>query len=69
MSKNNFDNMNPMYGVYNEIEKIIKSVIIKYNYIVEQNESFESSRNADGYLAIINNRDSYDSYQYIINKK
>ena len=46
MSKNNFDNMNPMYGVYNEIEKIIKSVIIKYNYIVEQNESFESSRNA-----------------------
>ena len=64
MSKNNFDNMNPMYGVYNEIEKIIKSVIIKYNYIVEQNESFESSRNADGYLAIINNRDSYDSYQY-----
>ena len=64
MSKNNFDNMNPMYGVYNEIEKIIKSVIIKYNYIVEQNESFESSRNADGYLAIINNRDNYDSYQY-----
>ena len=64
MSKNNFDNMNPMYGVYNEIEKIIKSVIIKYNYIVEQNESFESSRNADGYLAIINNRDTYDSYQY-----
>ena len=24
MSKNNFDNMNPMYGVYGEIEKIIK---------------------------------------------
>lgn len=64
MSKNNFDNMNPMYGVYGEIEKIIKSVIVKYNYIMEENESFESSRNADGYLAIINNRDSYDSYKY-----
>lgn len=64
MSKNNFDNMNPMYGVYGEIEKIIKTIIIKYNNVAEAGETFESSRNADGYLSIINNRDTYDSYQY-----
>lgn len=64
MSKNNFDNMNPMYGVYGELEKIIKSVIVKYNYIAETEETFESSRSADGYLSIINNKDTYDSYKY-----
>lgn len=64
MSRNNFNNMNPMYGVYGEIEKIMKSIIVKYNYMADNNETLESSRNADEYLSIINNKDRYDTYKY-----
>ena len=63
MSDNNFLKMNPLDGVFNELKKIIDTIVIKYNYIAEEYETFESSRAADGYIAAINKKDDFFSYK------
>ena len=63
MSDNNFINMNPMYGIFNEFNKIIKTIVIKYSYIAEENETFESKRNADAYIAALMELDNYLTYR------
>lgn len=57
-----FKSMDPFYGIFDNFEVLLNSAIVKYNYIAEDKETFESKRNADGYLAAVKNVDTFYSY-------
>ena len=43
----NFIKMNPLYGIYSDFKKILKTVIIKYSYLAEKYETFDIKKAAD----------------------
>lgn len=60
---NNFSLMNPLHNIHNEFKILIDNMIIKYSYLAEDAETFESKRNADEYLAALNGKDIYLTYR------
>lgn len=56
------DNLNPISNLYKEIEKIIKTIVIKYSSKAEDGETLESKQHADGYIAAKEERDTFMSY-------
>ena len=61
--ENNFSNMNPLYGIYKDFSRLLKSIVIKYSYSAEKGETFETKRNADSYIACVNKRDTFMTYR------
>lgn len=60
---NNFKYMNPLHGIHDEFEKILSTLVIKYSYLAEEAETFESKRNADEYLSSLAKRDTFLTYR------
>lgn len=56
------DNLNPISNLYKEIEKIIKTIVIKYASKAEAYETLETKQHADGYIAAKEERDTFMSY-------
>ena len=59
------DNINPMANLYKDYIKILKSITIKYSYLAEKNETFETKKAADGYIEAMEGNDhifTYDDY-------
>lgn len=56
------ESVNPIFNLYNEFNKIISSVVIKYNYRAEESETLQSKSNADRFLDAYYSKDSFSSY-------
>lgn len=66
---NNFNLMNPLHNIHNEFKTLLDNMVIKYSYLAEEAESFESKRNADEYLTAIDEKDTFFTYRdYTINE-
>jgi hypothetical protein len=59
----NFIQMNPLYGVYSEFQKILDTLVIKYSYLAEESETFEIKKAADTYITSKNNLDTFFTYR------
>ena len=60
---NNFNLMNPLHNIHNEFKILLDNMVIKYSYLAEEAETFESKRNADEYLAALDEKDTYLTYR------
>ena len=60
---NETSKMNPLYGVYSDFQKILNSLVIKYSYLAEEGETFESKKNADMYLTCRDGLDTFFTYR------
>ena len=60
---NNFNLMNPLHNIHNEFKILLDNMVIKYSYLAEEAETFESKRNADEYLAALDENDTYLTYR------
>lgn len=60
---NNFSLMNPLHNIHNEFKILLDNMVIKYSYLAEEAETFESKRNADEYLAALDEKDVYLTYR------
>ena len=56
------ERLDPLYGIYNEIETIVKNIVIKYKYLAEEKETLESKLNGDQYLTAFNKQDQFQDY-------
>ena len=59
----NFIQMNPLYGIYPEFQKMVKNIIIKYSYLAEKYETFEIKKEADMYIACREGLDTFYTYR------
>lgn len=58
----NFSKMNPLYGVYSDFQKILDTIVIKYNYLAEKYETFDIKKEADMYIACKEGLDTFFTY-------
>lgn len=54
--------LDPLYGIYKDIEQIVKNIVIKYNVLAEKAETLESKLNGDQYITAYNKMDSFEDY-------
>ena len=57
------DNINPMSNIYKEFTKILKSMVIKYNYLAEKYETLQTKQNADAYIDAVQKKDTFLTYR------
>ena len=63
------DNINPMANIYKDYIKILNSMTIKYSYLAEKNETFETKKAADGYIEAMEGNDHFFTYHdYTVNE-
>ena len=63
------DNINPMANIYKDYIKILKTMTIKYSYLAEKNETFETKKAADGYIEAMEGNDHFFTYRdYNVNE-
>ena len=57
------DNLNPMANIYKDFIKILQTITIKYSYLAEENETFETKKLADGYIEAREKKDNFFTYR------
>ena len=57
------DNLNPMANIYKDFIKILQTMTIKYSYLAEENETFETKKLADGYIEAREKKDNFFTYR------
>lgn len=63
------DNINPMANLYKDYIKILNSLTIKYSYLAEKNETYETKKSADGYIEAVEGKDHFFTYRdYTVNE-
>lgn len=56
----------PLSSLYDDIKEILDSLVIKYSYNAEMNETLENRRSSDVYFDAKNQTDSYESHIYTV---
>lgn len=57
------NNMNPMANIYKDFIKILQTMTIKYSYLAEENETFETKKLADGWIEAKQKKDNFYTYR------
>ena len=60
---NTFSQTDPLYGVYLEFGKLLYTLVIKYSYLAEENETFESKKESDMYMTCVDGKDTFFTYR------
>lgn len=56
--------LDPLEELYGDLEKLVKSSVIKYSYKAEEYESFEKRLYVDQYLDALQKTDKFENYKY-----
>ena len=59
---------NPLSSLYDDIKEILDSLVIKYSYNAEMNETLENRRSSDVYFDAKNQTDNYNSHVYTVSE-